>query len=94
MPMMDCGCAAQGIDGNGNPVCVVHAIVDGTKGRIQTQAPDLEDRQARCGYDHGAGCPKNKGRDSRVSSAMTLAFFKYQPDSEYDDYYCGCWGWN
>lgn len=28
------------------------------------------------------------------TSIPTEAFFKYQPDKEYDSFYCGCDGWD
>jgi len=29
-----------------------------------------------------------------VESSLKLPFFKHKPDSDYDEYYCGCWGWD
>ena len=43
----------------------------------------LDGREAMCAY-----C------GSREPSAPILAFFQYQPDREYDSYYCGCYGWD
>lgn len=44
----------------------------------------LEGRMARCTYNCG----------SKTQSKWELPFFKYQPDNEYDSYYCGCFGWD
>ena len=92
-PMMTCGHAANATrtmpDGTIRPSCAI-CFVD----TVADETPDLEGRQARCGYDHGSGCPKLVGRDSRRPSALSLAFFEHTPDKEYDAYYCGCWGWN
>lgn len=95
MPMMSCGCVANSIDQDGNPACVVHFMISGKGANpVPVEMPDLSGRQARCSYDHGHGCPKRRGLDSRIPSNPKSAFFKHQPDSEYDAYYCGCWGWD
>jgi hypothetical protein len=48
----------------------------------QMPAPDLSKREAKCSYGHKI-----------VPSKGELAFFRHHPDKEYDEYYCGCWGW-
>ena len=47
------------------------------------ETPNLEGRIAKCSY----GC-------NPVPSKVGLAFFKHQPDKEFDQYYCGCYGWD
>jgi len=47
----------------------------------------LEGRKARCTQHRGI-------ENSIVDSDWDLAFFRYCPDKEYDEYYCGCWGWD
>ena len=42
-----------------------------------------EGREAKCGY-----CGK------KTASKLELPFFKACPDKPYDEYYCGCWGWD
>jgi hypothetical protein len=51
----------------------------------------LEGRKARCVY-----FPPRRGYTCKgeVDSRWELPFFKYQPDKPYDEYYCGCWGWD
>jgi hypothetical protein len=49
----------------------------------QVPAPNLKGRKAICSYGHNV-----------VDSDGALAFFRYKPDKEYDDYYCGCYGWD
>jgi hypothetical protein len=46
-------------------------------------------RKARCGY-YGKRCKSEALSRDRAN----LAFFKETPDRDYDDYYCGCYGWN
>lgn len=44
---------------------------------------NVEGRKAKCsecGYE--------------VDSSVDLPFFKYRPDHNTDQYYCGCWGWD
>ena len=45
--------------------------------------PNLEGRIARCSY-----CKK------KTPSDLSLPFFGHFPEKEYDDYYCGCLGWD
>jgi len=47
------------------------------------ETPDLTGRVAKCSY---GGKP--------VPSSTDLAFFKHRPDQEFDEYYCGCFGWD
>ena len=84
--LMACGHVAQAIDDAGNPVCAIccpdpkSTIVKRT---IENMTDGLEGRKARCAW-----C--NKKTDSR----WDLAFFEYKPNKEYDEYYCGCGGWD
>jgi hypothetical protein len=70
----------------------------------QADAPDLTGRRARCGY-YGAVVPRrtderhgpDRGKatcQSEVDSALGLAFFSHHPDKPFDQYYCGCFGWD
>ena len=45
--------------------------------------------------------PSEKGRKARcflcnkeVDSNWDLPFFEYKPNSKFDEYYCGCRGWD
>jgi hypothetical protein len=88
---MACGCVAQGREqGSGKPVCVVHLCLEPA-----ASAPDLTGRRARCSY-YGAASPHMRGRRcaSEQPSSLELAFFVHHPDREFDEFYCGCWGWD
>ncbi len=67
-------------DGEEKPCCVIC-----TEFRVKKE--DIEDelkgRMAECNH-----C------DATVPSKSTLPFFKYNPELETDNYYCGCFGWN
>lgn len=96
---MACGHSAQGIDGNGDPVCVI--CFPDPKSRQVAEGPDLAGRMARCSYsrgtgEHAVGLPGRGWRavPQPVPSSTSLPFFKHQPDKAEDSYYCGCWGWD
>jgi len=55
--------------------------------KITTEKSSLEGRKARC-----SGCKRED--KSETDSRWNLPFFKHKPNSEFDEYYCGCWGWN
>lgn len=81
--LMKCGHTAQGInERTQKPVCVICNCEE-----VAEEVPSLEGRKARCTY-HGRKCMSQK------PSAYNLPFFEHKPNSEYDEYYCGCWGWN
>lgn len=80
--MMKCGHAASGIS-NGKPCCSCCFGIDPNGTIIDDNPPSLEGRQARCAY-----CKRI------VDSSPELAYFGYKPHLEYDDYYCGCRGWD
>lgn len=83
-PLMKCGCVAQGTDQDGKPVCVVHAGLDSGAYEPAEVQPDLSGRKAKCCY----------GNHGETDSDFRLAFFVHRPDHEFDEYYCGCWGWD
>lgn len=81
-PMMTCGCAANAtteVNGNHVPCCVIHDCTE-----VVDKKPSLKGRKAKCSY----------GSHGIVPSNWDLAFFSYRPDEEYDEYYCGCYGWD
>ena len=101
--LMECGHTSQGVDAEGNPVCVIHMGIDPGATVVHTDPPDLTGRKAVCTYARGgdpdglhtgggqyAGRQFANGRDS----AVTLAFFKHTPEQATDEFYCGCWGWD
>lgn len=104
--LMKCGCAAQGYrtekDGSHTYGCLVHQCYE------QAEQPNLEGRTARCAYfgrtklnrryandECNYGCRRQpKCECGSVPSRIDLAFFKYQPNKKYDEFYCGCMGWD
>jgi hypothetical protein len=79
-PMMKCGHAANSTH-NGKPSCVIcFGIVEGADEIANT--PDLSNRKSKCSCGN------------TVPSNTELAFFEYRPDREYDNYFCGCLGWD
>lgn len=107
MPLMKCGHTAQGVDENGNPVCVICYGINAGATEI-ADTPDLEGRKARCAYygkkfrDNGRGanecpvCDRQSGNACRCErpSSIDLPFFEWKPDEEFDLFYCGCHGWD
>ncbi|RJQ53392.1 MAG: hypothetical protein C4521_07615 [Actinobacteria bacterium] len=85
--LMECGCVATARNlRTGEPVCPVHyAIHPGATIVAKTQ-PDLEGRRARCAYYRSC--------KQEAPSSLGLAFFMYCPDKPFDEYYCGCLGWD
>jgi hypothetical protein len=82
-PMMKCGHAANSTS-NGKPACVICAGIKPGWNEIDTEAPSLEGRKARCGQcQHIVNSNSDK-----------LAFFEHRPEREFDSYYCGCRGWD
>ena len=79
--MMECGHAANGTRGNGDPVCVICFGIRPGSDTI-AQPPDLSEREAQCNCGYITG------------SSMNLAFFEHRPNSQLDHYYCGCHGWD
>lgn len=53
---------------------------------VQNNTDGLEDRIALCMGHKGKGYAETPSR-------WNLPFFQYNPDKDYDEYYCGCWGW-
>lgn len=83
--LMKCGHVANA-ESNGKPCCIICVgitsdafVID----RPVTGRDGLEGRKAKC---TDCGCI--------TDSSWNLPFFKYCPDSEYDRYYCGCYGWD
>ena len=86
--MMKCGHAANGyavVGGEKVPACVICAMGRPNEPAVTVDdnPPDLSQRQAKCSYCH---CVKPSGGD--------LAFFSHKPGREFDDFYCGCRGWD
>lgn len=78
---MKCGHVGNAKDPYGNPICAICGSTEVEKecsGSI-----GLKGRKARCVYG-----------DNEVKSKWSLPMFKYCPEEEYDEFYCGCYGWN
>ncbi len=90
-PMMKCGHAANAKTADNKPACVICNCTE-----ISEQEIDLTGRKARCAY-YGKTFT-HQGRKitctSESESSTSLPFFKHKPESKYDEYYCGCWGWD
>jgi hypothetical protein len=102
-PLMKCGHAAQGHDGEGNPVCVICWGITAGADVVDDAPPNLTGRIARCAYygkkanGRNMGCSKcRRGNPCQctVPSSPDLAFFEHKPNLAHDKYYCGCWGWD
>ena len=95
--LMKCGCVAQGVTTKYEgkiidppiPTCLIHECMEEAD-----EQPSLEGRKARCGYGKDGGRYKHHTPYAETESKYTLPFFKYCPDQKYDDYYCGCYGWD
>jgi hypothetical protein len=66
---------------------------------ISDAAPDLTNREALCRYrspgTYGARRGEKRGsRHGYVKSSVDLPFFEHHPDKPFDEYYCGCFGWD
>lgn len=90
--LMECGHTAQGTTTEGSPVCVICAP-DPKAYNLAKVKPQLKGRIARCAH-FGHKTRDNKVCTSQAKSSTELPFFKHQPDSPYDEFYCGCWGWD
>ena len=87
MPLMKCGCVAQGRillgPKKGYPVCVIHIGILREAEQSAATQPDLSGRMAKCVYCHRV-----------VPSGLDLPFFTYRPEQPTDRHYDGCRGWD
>lgn len=86
---LKCGHFANATDNEGNPACAIHAGITDTS--VADKQPDLTGRKAKCTYKLGRS---GKEDHAPVESSPDLAFFQYKPGEIFDEYYCGCWGWD
>lgn len=87
MYLMKCGHVGNARDEHGSVCCAICAGIKPEAFQIDKHCSGndgLEGRTATCLYNCG----------SKTQSKWELPFFKYQPDKEYDSYYCGCFGWD
>lgn len=104
-PMMKCGHAANAVDKDGNPCCVICFMATGDASTQIAEQPKLDGRTARCTY-YGKGVGRHDERPSseraksphacksEAPSSTSLAFFEHKPSEPFDRYYCGCFGWD
>lgn len=79
--LMKCGHIANAVS-NGKPICAI-CVGNPLARMVDFNRPNLENRMARCstcGYV--------------TKSKTSLPFFEYKPLEEFDEYYCGCRGWD
>ena len=99
-PMMKCGhtgFALVHLGGKQYWCCVICECYE------PVETPNLTGRKARCDYfgkkTHRSECDACRTFDDGLChceepSASGLAFFQYRPDKEFDEFYCGCHGWD
>ena len=86
MPMMKCGHVAQGVESETKkPICIICMGIHTGATEVDDTPPDLTGRKARCSYFRRCG--------TEVDSNYKLAFFGYEPNREFDEFYCDCYGW-
>lgn len=103
-PMMKCGHAAMAQhtkeDKTTEPSCVI-CWPDPKSLQIDSEYKPPENRMARCSYygrtpkgtNHSSEtCKRGEICKCEKPSDVELAFFG-QRVGEYDEYYCGCFGW-
>ena len=88
-PMMKCGHAANAVNGLGKPVCVLCIGLGIGCNEIDHTFEVSKNREAICCYKYGS-CEIH----GKKPSSTDLAFFESKPDKEFDEYYCGCHGWD
>lgn len=85
--LLKCGCYPNSKTGPNLDIdsCVIHCCQEKAEVDPDEIVKVLASREATCSY-----CQK------RVSSSMfhSLAFFSHRAHHQYDEYYCGCRGWD
>ncbi len=106
--LMKCGHAAQATDSDGNPACVICAVLDPNARVVDENPPDLNGRVARCAYFdrpiRNNACPvcrdakPDRFGQTRCAcerpSSVDLAFFEHRTNAPRDVFYCGCHSWS
>lgn len=83
--VMKCGHTSNAKNESGEIIC---GICDCKEVLSICQDDILKGRRAVC-CQHKDGKP-----NTPIPSRWDLPFFRYRPDAEYDNYYCGCYGWD
>jgi len=84
--LMKCGHVGNTEDLYGNALCAICFGLNDGATEIDSECEGnigLERRKAKCDT-----CGKE------TKSKWELPLFKYCPKEEFDEYYCGCYGWN
>lgn len=84
--LMKCGHVANAVDADGKPICALCVLIrDGAREveRELNEHEPIPNRRAKCSL-----CGKI------VVSSWGLPFFGYNPNKDFDEYYCGCCGWD
>lgn len=76
--LMKCGHITTTVDKNGKPYCLICDCRE-----VANKLPDLTGRKAKCVH-----CKKI------VDSDYRLPFFHNNDNGEFDEFYCGCGGWD
>lgn len=97
--MMACGHtsnASKVVDRVNVPFCII-CMCD----EVLIEKPSLEGRKAKCHYygtkTHRNECPKcTRGGNCQCieDSDWKLGFFGFREGQPYDEFYCGCMGWD
>lgn len=87
-PLMACGHAANATNvKTGQPACAICVGIHAGAETVAASPPDLLGRHARC-----IGCRNVTPSDA--PSSLSLPFFQYHPEQDFDAFYCGCFGWD
>jgi len=82
--IMKCGHTASAISSvTKKPICSVCTAPGHDEIDHEFDLSVLENREAKCPY-----CGTIR------KSNLSLAFFEYRPQYKYDEFYCGCRGWD
>ena len=91
--IMKCGHLEVGRDQNGNSFCTICYGINNDAITV-AEEPELKNRVARCIY-YGLK-PRKINQTvctSEEKSNKYMDYFRYMPEKEYDEFYCGCRGW-
>jgi hypothetical protein len=95
--LMKCGHSTHAVTSSGEPVCVicVGMTPDARIPATESESKALTDgRMMRCSYQRGRDGKPCAARTTPVPSNPRAAFFASKPSQEFDEFYCGCWGWD
>ena len=84
--LMKCGHTANARSADDKPSCVICIGIHPGASIVDDAPPSLDGRIAKCSYKRVC--------KSAQPSNLALAFFAHHPNQEFDEYYCGCQGWD